>query len=122
MILRLSRAAWPEANRKSGKPPQKATTDEREWDLKAQLQTRGSMHSDCWTGTAATLATSDLVAIYPVTGWWREQPRLGFVEKRARYSLIVTISTDDTEVDLFSAVQDEVAIRAKAVTTIETRI
>lgn len=119
MIRRLSRAAWPDENRKSVKPPQKAVKDEREWELKANLQTRGSIHSDCWTGSAAALASSDFVAVYPVTGWWREQPRLGFAEKRARYSLIVTISTDASDVQLYEAVDEEIAIRARAVTTIE---
>jgi hypothetical protein len=62
------------------------------------------------------------VAVYPVTGWWREQPRLGFAEKRARYSLIVTLSTDAANVELYQAVDDEIAIRARAVTTVETRV
>jgi hypothetical protein len=122
MLVRLSSAAWPEENRKSRKPPQAVISDAREWELKSQLQTRGSIHSDCWTGTAATLANSDIVAVYPVTGWWREQPRLGFVEKRARYTLIVTIATDANEVELYQAVDDEIAIRARAAITITTRI
>lgn len=122
MISRLSRTSWPEENRKTGKRPNAAVQDERDWDLRSQLQTRGSIHSDCWTGTAATLANSDLVAVYPVTGWWREQPRLGFVERRARYSLVVTISTDATEVELYQAVEDEIAVRARVETTIPTHI
>lgn len=119
MILRLSRAAWPDENRTSGRPPQRTVTDDREWDLKANLQTRGSIHSDCWRGSAAELANSDLVAVYPVTGWWREQPRLGFAEKRTRYAVIVTIATDDAEVELYEAVDEEIAMRARATTTIE---
>lgn len=122
MLNRLSSASWPEGNRKSRKPPHTAVGDERDWELRTQLQTRGSIHSDCWTGTAATLANSDFVAVYPVTGWWREQPRLGLVEMRARYSLIVTISTDATDVELYQAIEDEIAIRARVETTISTRI
>lgn len=41
------------------------------WTLGAKLQTFGSVHSDTWTGTAAELATRNLVAVYPVIGWWR---------------------------------------------------
>jgi hypothetical protein len=120
MLNRLSSASWPEANQKSRRPPQAVIPDQREWELRSQLQTRGSIHSDCWTGTAATLANSDIIAVYPVTGWWREQPRLGFVEKRTRYSLIVTISTDATDVELYQAVDEEIAIRARAAITIST--
>ena len=121
MLNRLSSASWPTTNQRSRRPPQTVISDAREWELRSQLQTRGSIHSDYWTGTAATLANSDIVAIYPVTGWWREQPRLGFVEKRTRYALIVTISTDAADIELYQAVDDEIAIRARTETAISTQ-
>jgi hypothetical protein len=116
MAIRLSRHFWPEENRKTQKSPFPATSDDRNWELKSDLQRRGSIHSDCWTGTAAELANSDYLAIYPVTGWWREQPARGFTEKKTRYSLVVTISTDATDVELYEAVEDEVTIRARTTT------
>jgi len=120
MLNRLSSEEWPAENRRSRKPPQAAANDVREWELRSRLQTRGSIHSDYWTGSAAVLATSDLVAVYPVTGWWREQPRLGFVEKKTRYSMIVTISTDSSDIELYQAIEDEIVIRSRVETTIST--
>jgi hypothetical protein len=118
MVNRLTRDFWPDENRKTGKSPFQAVSDERSWELKTALRTRGSIHSDYWTGTAADLADSDYLAVYPVTGWWREQPARGFTEKKTRYSLIVTISTDATDINLYEAVEEEVAIRARTATPI----
>jgi hypothetical protein len=53
-----------------------------------------------------------------VTGWWREQPARGFTEKKTRYSLVVTISTEATGVDLYQAIVEDVAIRTRTVTTV----
>jgi hypothetical protein len=122
MLIRLSRKYWPDENQRTGKPPQAGVSDSRNWEFGPKLQTRGSIHSDTWAGTAAQLANSDSIVIYPVTGWWREQPKLGCIDKEARYSLIVTISTESTELPLYAAVENEIAIRARVATEIETTI
>ena len=120
MMQRLSRDFWPEENRKSRKAPEAVVPDERTWDLgPEEVAVRGSVHSDCWRGTAAQLALSDTIAVFPVTGWWRERPRLGMAEKKARYSLTVTISTDDTKLDLYDAVETEIDVRSRVLTETE---
>lgn len=72
----------------------------------------GSIHSDIWRGSAAELATSNLVAVYPTTGWWRERQHLRRWNSRSRYALIVSIETQEQEVDIYTpvAVQLGVAI------------
>lgn len=52
-------------------------------------------HSDIWTGTAADLASSNLIAIHPAVGWWRERHHLGKFDKQTRYSLVVSVSLPD---------------------------
>jgi hypothetical protein len=69
-----------------------------------------SLHSDWWTGNAADLATCNLIAVYPVTGWWRERPHLGRFERAARYSLIVTIEAPEIEVDLYTPIMTQTEI------------
>ena len=64
----------------------------------------GSVHSDIWRGTAAELATSNLVAVYPTTGWWRERAHLRRWDSRCRYTLIVSIQTQEQEVDIYTPV------------------
>jgi hypothetical protein len=77
-----------------------------EWILGSQLRKLGSVHSDIWKGTAAQLAARDHVAVFPVIGWWRENPRHERWNKRARYSLIITIRAPEVEVELYTAVKN----------------
>jgi len=70
----------------------------------------GSIHSDIWHGTAAELATSNLVAVYPTTGWWRERQHLRRWDSRCRYSLIVSIETPEQEIDIYTPVAVQLGI------------
>ncbi len=86
---RISRQEWEEEEGQS--PP--STADKITWSIGSRLRTRGSIHCDWWTASATEVAQCGQVAVFPVTGWWRERKHLGYVEKQARYSLIITIST-----------------------------
>ena len=117
MCRRLSRTFWDTDDEGKHISPAKGSTvkDDRTWDLGPEVvSVRGSVHSDCWTGTAAQLASSNLIAVHPVTGWWRYRRDQEVVERKARYSLIVSISTDDTSVDLHTMVANEIQTRIKA--------
>jgi hypothetical protein len=88
--------------------------DDEGWFLGSQLRSYGSIHSDQWTGMAINLANRDLIAVYPVIGWWRENPRHEHCEMEARFSLIFSLESGDTNLDLYSAVQAELAIPLSA--------
>jgi hypothetical protein len=79
-------------------------SDAGSWFLGPDLRALGSLHSDRWNGSAAELAQRGVVAVYPVIGWWRERHQLGRWDKRARYSLIISISTPETDVDLYTPI------------------
>jgi hypothetical protein len=113
MVARLTTTDWPlEQTRK--KRPFQTVPDDRSWDLGPEsVSVRGSIHSDAWQGTAAELASSNLIAVFPVNGWWRYLKDRDLVEKRARYSLIVTISTTDTSIDFYGMVENEITTRIK---------
>jgi len=68
----------------------------------------GSIHSDIWNGSAAELAASNLICIYPAVGWWRERKHLGRINKRARYSLIVSILTQESNIDIYTPVAAQI--------------
>ncbi len=78
--------------------------------LIGQARNVGSIHSDIWEGTAADLATSNLIAVYPAVGWWRERHYLNRWSKHCRYSLIVSINTPQQDVDIYTPVANMVAI------------
>jgi hypothetical protein len=100
---RLTRAAWEEDEETVDQG-----TDERNWELGKSLRCKGSVHSDTWSGTAAELAACGTIAIFPVTGWWRERPHLGCANKQARYSLIVTLETP--EEDIYTPIANQIGI------------
>lgn len=79
--------------------------DSEGWKLGAQLRTRGSLHSDTWTGSAASLADMHTIAVYPVGGWWKYRAAMDRWENSIRYSLVVSIDVPDETVDIYAAIQ-----------------
>lgn len=80
------------------------------WFLGDRQRHRGSLHQDVWEGTAADLASRGFIAVYPSAGWWRTRPGLERYALPARYSLIVSLRTEQADVDLYSVIANKVAI------------
>ncbi|MTH54107.1 S8 family serine peptidase [Bacillus mangrovi] len=74
------------------------------WVLGKQNRHLGSIHSDLWEGTAAELATSNFIGIYPAVGWWRERSWIGRWDRKIRYSLIVSLISEEETVDLYTPI------------------
>ncbi len=70
----------------------------------------GSIHSDVWRGTAASLASRGYLAVYPTMGWWNKRAHLNAWNKTARYSLIITIETPGVETDLYTPVANQIGV------------
>lgn len=109
---RLTRDAW-----EDNSPPGGGVRDTRSWTLSDDLRKKGSIHSDVWRGTAAELAASGVIAVYPITGWWRERPNRRCYDKHARYSLIVALECDE-EINIYSSIQTVIANRVDITVTI----
>jgi hypothetical protein len=92
-----------------GEQPTTAS-DSAEWVLGDQLRHRGSLHSDIWQGSAAELAERGVIGVYPVSGWWKEQPKRDRSALGARYALIVSIQTSAENVDIWTPVAQQVGI------------
>lgn len=84
--------------------------DTRGWMLGSNARSLGSLHSDIWAGTAAELAARGRIAIYPVTGWWKELRARDRSALGARYSLLLSIETDVESVDLWTPVAAQVGV------------
>ena len=80
-----------------------------DWILGDRQRHRGSLHQDVWRGTAAALASRGFIAVYPAKGWWRTRPAQERYDLPARYSLIVSIRTPETTVDLYTPIAQQVA-------------
>ncbi|MDF1659828.1 MAG: S8 family peptidase [Verrucomicrobiales bacterium] len=70
----------------------------------------GSIHSDIWTGTAADLALSNIIAVHPAVGWWRERHHLNKFDKLTRYSLVVSFSLPDESIDIYTPIALQLGI------------
>lgn len=74
------------------------------WLLGSQAVQAGSLHCDIWRGHAIDLALHDVIAIYPVGGWWKSHIGQKRVTDKARYALILSISAPGQDVDLHSEI------------------
>lgn len=82
--------------------------DSSEWYLGEHARNRGSLHSDILSCNAADLAERGVIAVYPVSGWWKDQPKRDRSEHGARYALVVSIETPGVETDIWTPVAVQV--------------
>ena len=81
------------------------------WSIGFNTRSRGSLHADIWQDvTAADVATCNLIAVYPTIGWWRKRKHLGYLEKHARYALVVSLETADQSVDIYTPVAAKISV------------
>lgn len=80
------------------------------WQIGVNNRKVGSLHSDIWEGTAAQMALCNMIAVYPIIGWWRERHNLRKENTKARYSLIVSLETPQIETDIYSVVESMIKI------------
>jgi hypothetical protein len=102
---RVNKMALSEGEAKPG-----SGSDAAEWRLGPSLRHRGSLHADVWEGTAADLASRGSVGVFPVSGWWKDQPKRDRSHLGARYALVVSIETEETNVDIYTPVAQLVGV------------
>jgi hypothetical protein len=87
-----------------------ASGDATAWYLGEVARNKGSIHSDIWVGTAADLAERGWFGVYPVSGWWKDQPKRDRSEIGVRYALVISIETEAEGVDIWTPVAQEIGI------------
>jgi hypothetical protein len=80
------------------------------WTFGSQSIAAGSLHCDVWKGTAANLAARGKIAVYPVGGWWRDRVRLKRSDAKTRYSLAVSITSEEQDVSLYNEITNLISI------------
>jgi hypothetical protein len=90
--------------------PASHASDSAEWYLGPDYRSTGSLHTDIWTGTAADLSRRGQIAVYPVTGWWKERPSRDHSYRGARYALVVSIDTPGQDVDIWTPVAAQIGL------------
>lgn len=81
------------------------------WTIGKKARNKGSIHSDFWIGSAANLADCDVIAVFPIGGWWKDRIKENKFDKKARYSLIVSLDClEDTEIDIYTPVINKIKL------------
>lgn len=80
------------------------------WTFGPKSIAAGSIHCDIWTGPAIELAARDKIAVYPVSGWWRYRNHLKRFDTKTRYALVLSISSDDENINLYAEIESKINI------------
>ncbi len=81
------------------------------WILGETLRNRGSILSDwCDDLSGPELAQCGHLAVFPTGGWWKERTHFERWRRTIRYSLIVSIDTEETDVDLYTPVANQIIV------------
>lgn len=86
---------------------EKSDAESKGWVFGSNLRTKGSIHSDIWQGTAAELVTMNTIAIYPVSGWWKNAKAKERWKNKIRYSLIISIDCKE-DIDIYSSIMTKI--------------
>lgn len=89
------------------------------WMIGVNQRNFGSIHSDIWNGNAIDLADQNMLAIFPIIGWWRERKHLGLCNSKTRYSLIVSLESPEVKVDLYNRILAKIIAEQKVAVNIE---
>lgn len=85
-----------------------SSNDSKRWTVGQMRRENSTVQSDWFTCTAQELSECGQIVVFPGSGWWKER-KLSNVDNEIKYSLVVSIKTDKTEI--YQAV--ETAIKAK---------
>lgn len=79
--------------------------------LIGQQRNVGSLHQDAWEGgTGPDLASCGMLAVHPVGGWWKNNRRSDRADLPVRYSLVVSLSTPEQGIDLYTPIATELKV------------
>lgn len=96
--------------RTPGDQVQSSASDSPQWFFGSnQQQSAGSLHTDIWTGTAADLASRGVLAVFPVSGWWKHNKQLNRSDAGVPYSLVVSIETPGVDADIWTPVYQQIS-------------
>jgi hypothetical protein len=61
-------------------------------------------------GSGYELAATGSLAVYPVGGWWKNNGRADRISRPVRYSLLVSLQTEETGIDLYTPIATEIRV------------
>lgn len=93
---------------------EKTNLQSEEWTLKERIRSKGSIKKDFITTSGAELSRRNKLAVYPKNGWYRTRQNKKLYNSIVRYSIIVSIETEDKKIDIYSPVQTIIENKIKS--------
>jgi hypothetical protein len=117
--LRINKAIETEENEERGRG-----SDSNRWLIGSDNRDKGSIHSDAILLPAIQLIDCNLIAIYPIGGWWKTRTNLNKYNSRTRYSLIVSLDTPEeiVDIDIYNTVKIKIENLIHTLVPIEVEI
>ncbi|MGQ7287615.1 S8 family peptidase [Vreelandella venusta] len=94
------------------------SSEEDMWTFGNTRRDVGSLHIDQLTCKASDLARRNLIAVHPVSGWWKSPSFLKKGLPNVRYSLIVEIDAEKVATEIYS----EVDVKVKALAKVNSKV
>lgn len=88
-----------------------ASTENDGWEFGSDRRDVGSVHIDQMKCRASDLARRNLLAVHPVSGWWRNKAFLKNGIPSIRYALIVELDGSALDVDIYTELKTAVETR-----------
>lgn len=82
------------------------------WEIN-RPRLRGSVKKDFFTMSGAEMATRHVIAVYPKSGWYKMRKKLDRANSKVRYSLIVSLETPSIDVDIYTPVVNQIAVKVE---------
>jgi hypothetical protein len=79
------------------------------WNFGRNRRDVGSLHIDQLSCAASDLAQRNIIAVHPVSGWWKTKGIADPHLRSARYALVVEIDAGTTTADLYTEVQSAIS-------------
>lgn len=101
-LARISKAA--------DQPEGPAIEEDDNWTFGRNRRDVGSLHIDELVCRASDLARRNLIAVHPVSGWWKTKTVSNPEDLVARFSLIVEIDAGESNAELYAEVEAAIKI------------
>lgn len=106
-------------NKAAEQPDGPESAEDDLWRYGSDRRDVGSLHIDQLTCRASDLARRNLVAVHPVSGWWKSKALLKNGLPTVRYALIVEIDAEHVQTELYAEVQNAIDVLTAAQTAIK---
>lgn len=101
------RISKPEDETNDNKPKR----DGVKWGIGTKAGSKGSIRKDFITTTGLEMSERNILAVFPKNGWYKNLKRQNKFNEKVRYSLIVSLETEELDVDLYTPVMNQINIR-----------